>query len=307
MSTPRPLKADYLTIWGVLLTGSRIDRVLGCHAADLAAVEAIVTRAGTSFAKGMHILSRERRYGMFAIYAFCREVDDIADGDTKVENPVEELEAWRARVAHIFQNETQNALDRVLAAAIQEFDLQQKDFDAVIDGMLMDVPDPIIAPDEAALDLYCDRVASAVGRLSVRVFGEASEEADQVAHHLGRALQMTNILRDIKEDADRGRLYLPKELLTRFKVPADPQEALYAPGLDGLARVLAKRTHDHYRLAWAAMKKCGKKPMRPAAMMAASYQPILHALEKRGWTQPEKPVRVNKALRLARSLIIGFR
>ncbi len=124
----------------VLLTGSRFDRVLGCHAADLAAVEAIVTRAGTSFAKGMHILPRSAANGMFAIYAFCREVDDIADGDTKFENPVEELEAWRARVAHIFQNETQNALDRVLAATIQEFDLQQKDFEAVIDGMLMDVP-----------------------------------------------------------------------------------------------------------------------------------------------------------------------
>lgn len=294
-------------IWGISLSGSRFDRVLGCLEADLAAVEAIVFRAGTSFAKGMRILSRERRYGMYAVYAFCREVDDIADGDTGAQNPIEELEAWRDRIASVFRNETQNALDRVLAATIQKYDLQQSDFTAIIDGMLMDLPDPIVAPDEATLDLYCDRVASAVGRLSVRVFGDASAEAMKVAHHLGRALQLTNILRDIKEDAGRGRLYLPRDLLERFKVPDDPQEALYATGLDGLARIIAKRAHDHFRLAWASMKKCRKKPMRPAAMMAASYQPILNALERRGWTQPEKPVRVNKVLRLARSLIVGFR
>ena len=105
---------------------------------------------------------------------------------------------------------------------MRRFDLRQDDFLAVIDGMQMDAETTIVAPDLATLDLYCDRVAAAVGRLSVRAFGDASPAADQVAHSLGRALQLTNILRDLREDAERGRLYLPREWLDVAAVPHDP-------------------------------------------------------------------------------------
>ena len=105
---------------------------------------------------------------------------------------------------------------------MQRFDLRRDDFLAVIDGMQMDAETAIVAPDLATLDLYCDRVAAAVGRLSVRAFGDASPAADQVAHSLGRALQLTNILRDLQEDAERGRLYLPREWLDEAAVPHDP-------------------------------------------------------------------------------------
>lgn len=289
------------------MSGFQQEAVLGCSTADLDHVRTIVTRAGTSFAKGMKILPAERRYGMFAVYAFCREVDDIADGDVQVADCNSALQDWHARIERLYEGETRDALDRVLVATISRFGLRKQDFAAVIDGMAMDANGPVIAPDEGTLDLYCDRVASAVGRLSVRVFGDSSPAADKVAFHLGRALQLTNILRDIQEDADKGRLYLPRELLVRYDVPLDPQEAVYARGLDPLARIVAVRAADHFREARRAMKQCDTVAMRPARIMAASYRPILPALLRRGWQHPERPVKVSKPGRILRSLLAYYR
>lgn len=288
------------------MSGFQQEAVLGCSTADLDHVRTIVTRAGTSFAKGMKILPAERRYGMFAVYAFCREVDDIADGDVQVADCNSALQDWHARIERLYEGETRDALDRVLVATISRFGLRKQDFKAVIDGMAMDANGPVIAPDEATLDLYCDRVASAVGRLSVRVFGDSSPAADKVAFHLGRALQLTNILRDIQEDADKGRLYLPHELLVRYDVPFDPQEAVYARGLDPLAHIMAVRAADHFREARRAMKQCDAVAMRPARIMAASYRPILTALLSRGWQHPERPVKVSKPGRILRSLLAYY-
>lgn len=289
------------------MSGFQQEAVLGCSSADLEHVRSIVTRAGTSFAKGMKILPAERRYGMYAVYAFCREVDDIADGDVEVPDRNAALAEWHERVARLYEGETRDGLDRVLVATIVRFSLRKEDFTAVIDGMAMDANGPVVAPDEATLDLYCDRVASAVGRLSVRVFGDMSAQADRVAYHLGRALQLTNILRDLQEDADRGRLYLPRELLARHNVPSDPQEALYALGLDALARIMAVRAADHFREARRAMRQCDSVAMRPARIMAASYRPILAALLRRGWKHPGQPVKVSKLARILRSLIAYYR
>lgn len=277
---------------------------LGCDPVDLARVEAIVRQAGTSFAAGMRILPPYRRYGMYAVYAFCRVVDDIADGDAPnlrgpehLQDRLARLGEWRERIARLYEDRTEDALDRVLHRTIRFFSLKQKDFDAIIDGMAMDAQGPIIAPDEETLDLYCDRVASAVGRLSVHVFGDSSEHAVHVAYHLGRALQLTNILRDVAEDARIGRLYLPKELLARFDVPADPQKILSAPGLPGVMNVLAVRARDHFRQAFAAMKKCDRKAMKPARLMGGCYLAVLDALVRRGWDHARQPVKVSKMRR----------
>ncbi|GBR47481.1 presqualene diphosphate synthase HpnD [Neokomagataea thailandica] len=276
---------------------------LPCAQADLDHVASIVTRSGTSFGRGMKVLPQARRQGMFAVYAFCREVDDIADGDAGVTDPAHSLAEWHQRIKYLFEGEARNALDRVLVATIMRFALKAQDFHDVIDGMIMDCGAPIVAPDEKTLDLYCDRVASAVGRLSVCVFGDTSPEARKVAYHLGRALQITNILRDLGEDAQRGRLYLPTELLERFDVPTVPTEALYAHGLDPVCRVLARRAQDHFRDAHHAMRLCKAKAMRPARMMAASYQPVLSALLKRGWKNPDQTLDVSKAWRATRAFI----
>ncbi|MBO6038010.1 MAG: presqualene diphosphate synthase HpnD [Acetobacter sp.] len=260
---------------------------LGCNPADLAWVESIVRQAGTSFALGMRVLPPMRRYGMYAIYAFCRVVDDIADGHDPLEERTKALQAWRARISALYEHPQiipNEPLERVLRAAIFFFSLRQDDFFSIIDGMLMDSQTVIVAPDEKTLDTYCDRVASAVGRLAVRIFGECSELGDHVAHHLGRALQLTNILRDLAEDATRERLYLPADLLDRFNVPHDPARALAALGLEGVCRILAARAQDHFHAAFTFMNSCNPKAILPARIMGSSYEATLCALRARGWS-----------------------
>ncbi|WP_419727779.1 presqualene diphosphate synthase HpnD [Lichenicola sp.] len=276
---------------------------LDCAKPDLDVVEQIVRRSGTSFARGMSVLPPDRRYAMYAIYAFCRLVDDVADEDAPFESKLPRLQEWRGRIAGLYEGCAADPLDRVLAAAIERYDLRETDFAAVIDGMQMDAEEVIVAPDLAKLDLYCDRAASAVGRLSVRAFGDASPAADQVAFHLGRALQLTNILRDIAEDAERGRLYLPREVLDEAGVPTDPDGALTSPRLPAACRILAARAALHFKSARAAMRRCNRRAMRPARLMAASYGAILAALLKADWRDPTRRVSAPKW----RKLLIGLR
>ena len=269
---------------------TRRSTPLGVEQADLDAVEAIVRSAGTSFYHGMRVLPPDRRHAMYAIYAFCRIVDDIADEQGTLEQKRSGLVTWRDNIAALYQGRTEGPVTRVLAAAIQRFQLRADDFIAVIDGMQTDAEVVVLAPDMATLDLYCDRVASAVGRLSVRAFGDASPAADDVAYALGRALQLTNILRDIKEDAERGRIYLPGEYLRDAGVPADPVAMLTAPGLSSACNRLAALAHRYFRDAHDAMDRCDPTAMKPARLMGATYDAILSALEKRGWKHLEKPV-----------------
>ena len=267
---------------------------LGAAASDLQEVEALVRRAGTSFHRGMKVLAADRRAAMYAIYAFCRMVDDVADEPGPPGEKIAGLAAWRGRIAGLYAGRAEDAVTRVLLPAVQRYALRQDDFMAVIDGMQMDAETVIVAPGLAELDLYCDRVAAAVGRLSVRAFGDASPAADQVAWHLGRALQLTNILRDVAEDAGRGRLYLPREWLHGAGVPADPATALRHPGLPVVCARMAADARRHFAEAHAAMRRCAPRAMRPARLMGASYAALLHRLERRGWTRLEQPVRVPK-------------
>ncbi len=268
---------------------------LGAAHADLDEVETIVRGAGTSFYRGMRVLPPDRRHAMYAIYAFCRVVDDIADDESvPFSDRLPQLTAWRTRIADLYRGVTDGPITRVLAAAVRRYQLRQEDFIAVIDGMQMDSETPIVAPDLATLDLYCDRVAAAVGRLSVRAFGDASENADRVAHALGRALQLTNILRDLREDADRGRLYLPHEYLDVAEVPHDPQAALRAARFPEVCDRIAALAHDYFRTAQAAMTECDKTAMRPARLMGATYAAILSRIEHRGWSRLDERVSLPK-------------
>ena len=265
---------------------------------DRAAVEAIVRAAGTSFYRGMRILPHDRRDAMYAIYAFCRVVDDIADEPAAIADKRSRLDLWRDWIADIFDGHGHDALTRALAWSTCQFGLRQADFLAIIEGMQTDAERTVVAPSLAALDQYCDQVAAAVGRLSVRAFGETSEAGQHVAWHLGRALQFTNILRDLAEDAQRGRLYLPAEWLTLDGVPFDPVAALASPGLEPLCRRMAGRAHRYFDDAFVAMAHCKRQAMRPARIMAASYLAVLEQLETRGWSCPEQPVTVSKSRKL---------
>ena len=170
--------------------------------------------SGSSFYIAMRLMPAEERDAMFAIYAFCRKVDDIADDGvgTRAERH-EKLEQWRADLRALYAGTAAPPGALSGARPWRAMACRQEDFLTVLDGMDMDVAEDIVAPDLATLDLYCDRVASAVGRLSIKVFGMEEGPGFELAHHLGRALQLTNILRDIDEDAAIGRLYLPREYL----------------------------------------------------------------------------------------------
>lgn len=273
---------------------------------DAAEVTQLVRAAGTSFYYGMRILPPERRLAIYAVYAFCRVIDDIVDEPGEVETKDAQLACWRARIRGLEAGEADDALTRVLCDSAAHYGLPREDFLAVIDGMAMDAKAPIVAPDLSTLDLYCELVASAVGRLSVRIFGDSSPLALEVAHHLGRALQLTNILRDLAEDAKRGRLYLPHEFLAAASLPADPQAALASPHLAAACRPLADLAEAHFALAEAAMAKANPRAMRPARLMAASYRPLLAAMRRRGFTDPARPVRLSPWQRLGLALQLAL-
>lgn len=281
---------------------AEIAQIMGCNELDLIFVETVVRHSKTSFAAGMKILPPERCYGMYALYSFCRIVDDIADeaGEEAVKR--KQLQEWRDRINALYEGKAEGSLENILRAVIQKFDLPKADFIAIIDGMEMDVGQPIVAPDEKTLDLYCDRVASAVGRLAVRIFGDASDAAEKVAYHLGRALQLTNIIRDIQEDAERGRLYLPAELLKRFRLPFVPESCIHNGAVQEVCNILAVRASDHFHAARKYMRACDQKAIRPAKIMAITYGLLLRKQKKLGWKQPFR----RASLSIAEKLFIGM-
>jgi phytoene synthase len=159
----------------------------------------------------------------------------------------------------------------------------------------MDVDGDIRGPDLATLDLYCDCVASAVGRLSVKVFGMDEGPGFRLAHHLGRALQLTNILRDLDEDAEIGRLYLPREFLDEAHIGADdPATAIATPAIDGVCRAVARIAHDHYGESAKVLAERPKGQLRAPRVMGAVYSVILAKMEKQGWAPPRARAKVGK-------------
>jgi presqualene diphosphate synthase len=257
-------------------------------------VKDLVFASGSSFRAGMAVLPKERREGMYALYGFCRVVDDIADESPSPEVAAQKLHEWRVRIADVFKGKSGDAITIALLPCIQKFTLVEKDFQEIIDGMEMDSV-TIVTPDLATLDEYCDRVASAVGRISVRIFGDSGPNAMNVAHHLGRALQLTNILRDLSEDAARKRLYLPRELLEKHGITSrDPNEVITLPQLSAVCRDLATMTRKHYAEADSFMKKCPAFAMRPARIMRNYYGALFNRLLEEDWRNPTKRVTLSK-------------
>jgi squalene synthase HpnD len=266
-----------------------------------------VQAAGTSFYWAMRILPAARRDAMFAIYAFCREVDDIADSDAPAAEKRTGLARWRDEIDAIYAGQPQHLIGQALVAPVADYSLRRGDFLAVIDGMEMDAVADIRAPSLAELDLYCARVASAVGHLSVRAFGDDSPAADRVAAALGRALQLTNILRDLTEDAARGRLYLPRELLAAHGIAAsDPAVVLRHKALPLVCRDLARIAEEHYRAADAALAECGRRAMRPAAIMKAIYHATFDRLVDADWRSLDQEVRTPTIVKLWLALRHGL-
>lgn len=270
---------------------ARTDSLAG--EAALEHVRAVTAASGSSFYWGMRILPRPRRDAMYAIYAFCREVDDIADGPETQARKLVRLDEWRAEIGRLFAGMPESPPARALLGPVRAFGLKRADFLAVIDGVEMDARQVMRAPSMAELEQYCARVAGAVGLLSIRAFGDGSPHARSCALALGQALQFTNILRDLHEDAERGRLYLPRELLLAHGIAAtDPQTVLRHPALPAVCADIAAVARERFEEAAAAIAHCDRRALKPAMIMMMIYRRILDRLVRRGWQRLDEPVEV---------------
>ncbi|MEK4035476.1 presqualene diphosphate synthase HpnD [Methylocystis sp. IM3] len=269
--------------------------------ADIAPLETQTIAVKSSFYLAMRILEPSRRDAMFAIYTFCRAVDDIADDEGDRAARREALDAWRLDLDELYAGRIRPR-SAFLAEPVRRFRLDRADFEAIIDGMMMDVEQDICAPDWETLEIYCDRVASAVGRLSVRAFGLVEDDAAELptgpkllAYHLGRALQLTNILRDLDEDAARGRLYLPREAIDEAGVATQaPHAVLASPALDAVCAPVMQRAREHFEQADLVMAGLPKSGVKAPYLMAAGYRSILDRLAERGFAPPRAPVRMSR-------------
>jgi presqualene diphosphate synthase len=283
-------------------------RIPAPSSADQNTIAAQVRAAGTSFYWAMRLLPMHKRLGMFSVYAFCRAVDDIADGDEgwsqkSVTDRRLALSAWRSDLEDVFRwrNPDRSSLLRMLSWSANVFDLDKRSFLDIIDGMEMDLDGPILRPSAAELDLYCDRVASAVGRLSVAIFGAPGADGMAVAHHLGRALQLTNVIRDVDKDAALGRIYLPREVLGAYGLlEVAPLELARHPKLPLALSTLGAQARRAFAQADSAMAQCPRGVMRPARLMSAAYLAKLNRIEAAGWRRQPEPV--NGLSRLAEKL-----
>jgi phytoene synthase len=258
--------------------------------------EATVKRSNTSFGPGMRILSKSRREAMYAVYAFCREVDDIADEGGTREEKLAALAGWRAEIGRIFDCQPQYPTGVALLAAVREFNLPRREFLLMIEGMEMDAKGQMIAPTLDELAAYTRRVAGAAGQLSMPVFGAPKGKAsDDFAISLGDALQLTNILRDVEQDASEGRLYLPQELLEKHGCPFVPDEIATAPGLPAVRAELAEMAHGKFTAAREALKSLDWRVLRPALLMMGVYERYLDKMSARGWANGQARVTLTKS------------
>ena len=242
----------------------------------------ITRKSASNLALAFRLLPKAKRDGMSALYAFCREVDDVADDESRpVPQRREQLAAWRADVRRACGTERpQFPVNRELQPVVQRYHLAFDHFDALLQGVEMDL-DIKRYENYEQLDLYCYRVASVVGLLSIEVFGYQDPACREYAVCLGKALQLTNILRDVRSDAQRGRIYLPLSELARFKV--SPEEILrleYSPRFFELANSVAQRARHFYRLACETLPAADRRSMVAAELMGSVYWRLLNKLER---------------------------
>lgn len=241
----------------------------------------------SSFYGAMRLLPQDRREGIFALYDFCRAVDDIADGEADPATKQANLNAWREDVDAVYAGKTPRLAEvRRLADVIASYDLDKQDVVGLLDGMAMDAAGAVRMADEAALFLYCDQVAGTVGRMSARIFGAPPSASADAARQLGAALQLTNILRDVAEDSLHDRLYIPGTILARHGVPGDDADtARLHPNFGAALAEVAEEARHRFAAADTALASCGES-MRPARVMGQVYRRVLAMLARTGWDRP---------------------
>ena len=240
-------------------------------------------KSGSSFYYSFMFLPAERRQAITALYAFCREVDDVVDECHDLSLAQTKLEWWRQEVGRVYNGTPTHPVGLALKDVIKGFRLPQEQLLEIIDGMAMDLSQTRYL-DFKGLQLYCYRVASVVGLLAAEIFGYQDRQTLKYAHDLGLAFQLTNIIRDVGEDARRGRIYLPIEDLQRFDVPAkDLLEARYSDAFRELMAFQAERAEKFYDQAFAQLPAIDRKAQRPGLVMAAIYRTLLREIARDGF------------------------
>jgi phytoene synthase len=265
--------------------------------------ESRAAQSGSSFYYSFRLLPPERRRAITALYAFCREVDDVVD---EVHDPAvarAKLAWWRTEVGAVYDGAPQHPVAQALVAVVRSYRLPREHFDAVIDGMAMDLAQQRYA-DFADLERYCHRVAGVVGLMSAEIFGHEEASTAGFARDLGIAFQLTNIVRDVGEDARRGRIYLPQEDLARFDVSASAiLRAREEPGFGALMAFEVERARAWYDRAMAQLAPRDRKAQRASLAMAAIYRTLLDEIARDGYHVLDRRI----ALTPLRKLWIAWR
>jgi phytoene synthase len=251
------------------------------------------TRAsGSSFAPSFRFLDARRRQAITAFYAFCREVDDVVDDTPDPTEARMRLDTWREALAKLDAGMPDHPVTQALAEARTHFSLPTEELTEIIDGMAMDL-DQFRYPDFKALQLYCHRAAGVVGLIAAEIFGYRNHQTLKYAHTLGLAFQLTNIIRDVGEDARRGRIYLPQDELARFGVAeADVLACRPTPAFHELMVFQARRARDLYAQAFAQLPPEDRKAQRAGLIMAAIYGTVLDEIEKQDFPVLDRRIRL---------------
>ena len=239
--------------------------------------------SGSSFYYSFLFLPPERRRAITALYAFCREVDDVVDECSDAQLARTKLAWWRMEIGKLFEGNPSHPVTKALAPFIEKFRMRKEQLNEIVDGMEMDLAQTRYL-DFAALERYCYHVAGAVGLLAAGVFGYKHPQTLDYAKNLGTAFQLTNIIRDVGEDARKNRIYLPMDELKKFDVPAaDILQARYSGGFVELMKFQAARADDFYRKAFGALPAEDRRAQRAGLIMAAIYRATLAEVERDGF------------------------
>lgn len=252
-----------------------------------------VRSAQTSFYWPMHLQPRAQRQALFAIYTYCRTVDDIADEPSPIADKLGALQHWRTRVTEGFADPPSHTIDSslliALADVVNQFELSPEPFLAMIDGMETDVNGPVVAPSWSSLETYCAQVAGGVGDLCLAVWGWRGAEANTFAKATGEALQLTNILRDVKDDALNGRLYLPNEALASAGLlDRHPKDVLDDQRLSVALEPVFQRAQERFDEARKLWPARAPRALRPAWVMLSLYQALFNKVKEIG-VGPNRP------------------
>jgi len=248
-------------------------------------IDYIVKKSGSSFFWSMRLLPKPKREAMYTIYAFCSHIDNIIDGSMSIKEKQELLKSWREEIDNIYNKVPTTEIGRRIYKNCMRFHLPKEEFLKLIDSISMDIPQPLQAPKMDDFLKYCRGVAGVPGNLSLRIFGCQDENIiETLATSLGNALQITNILRDVKEDAKSNRLYIPREYLIKADISSkDPNEVIVDKNLSIAREELAKMAAEDYAKAGQIISFLDKKTARPVRAITAIYKKYFDIMQNRGW------------------------